>query len=222
MLLKIDFHVHTYYSSDGVVSPEELLKTAKSRGLNTICITDHNTTKGAMEAKMLAEKIGINVIIGQETTTREGEILAYGIEKTLPCLKEPEETCKLAKKLGGYIALPHPYDKMRRRIENREKIIKYLDAVETFNSRCLFSRFNKKAEVFARKNNLPMIAGSDAHFRHEIGNAINILRAEPNAKSIFSALKKEKQETITKKFQMLGYIRSTLKRKIEMQRNFYY
>ena len=39
--MKADFHVHTGFSSDAEVTPEEMLKRAIELGLNTICFTDH-------------------------------------------------------------------------------------------------------------------------------------------------------------------------------------
>ncbi|MBL7205972.1 MAG: PHP domain-containing protein [Candidatus Aenigmarchaeota archaeon] len=212
--LKIDFHVHSIHSKDGSIPIEDLLRTAKRMGLNTVCITDHNNTKGGLEGKKLAKTIGINVIVGQEVRTEKGEILVYGVEKTLQKGKDLEETCKLAKELGGYIAIPHPYDFLRSGAKDKEKIIKYVDAIEIFNSRCFFNRFNKKAQEFARKNNISMIAGSDAHFKHEIGNVVNSIKARPNVKSIFSSLKKQKPEMETKKFQRWKYIICQIKRRL--------
>lgn len=39
--MKIDFHLHTYYS-DGTMSPEKIVLEAKKQGLEAIAITDHN------------------------------------------------------------------------------------------------------------------------------------------------------------------------------------
>ena len=49
--LKIDLHIHTCVSKDGVLHPAEVIKIAKRRGLDRICITDHNTLAGALAAK---------------------------------------------------------------------------------------------------------------------------------------------------------------------------
>ena len=43
MSVKIDLHCHSYFSGDGVSSPEQLIHAAKKRGLNGFAITDHNT-----------------------------------------------------------------------------------------------------------------------------------------------------------------------------------
>lgn len=40
--MKADFHMHTGFSSDADVKPEEMIKQAIALGLETICFTDHN------------------------------------------------------------------------------------------------------------------------------------------------------------------------------------
>ena len=43
MALNIDLHAHTFFSGDGVSSPEDLIAAARAKGLHGIAITDHNT-----------------------------------------------------------------------------------------------------------------------------------------------------------------------------------
>ncbi|MBR6358490.1 MAG: histidinol-phosphatase HisJ family protein [Lachnospiraceae bacterium] len=38
---KTDFHIHSYFSTDSVEDPEEIVKTAIKRGMEAICFTDH-------------------------------------------------------------------------------------------------------------------------------------------------------------------------------------
>ena len=52
----IDLHLHTT-ASDGVRSPSEIVNYAKSKGLQAIAITDHDTIEGLEEA--LAEGSGL-------------------------------------------------------------------------------------------------------------------------------------------------------------------
>jgi hypothetical protein len=46
-----------------------------------------------------------------------------------------------------------------------------VDAIETFNARCMFRDDNLKAQEFAGLYNLPGTAGSDAHAAFEVGAA---------------------------------------------------
>lgn len=80
---KADLHTHTT-ASDGAYTPEDLLKYARKKGLQTISITDHDTIKGYLEAVEIAEKYGIEIISGIENTViwkgKEVHLLAYGFD----------------------------------------------------------------------------------------------------------------------------------------------
>lgn len=77
---KADLHTHTT-ASDGAFSPEKLIKHASKKGLETIAITDHDTIKGYLEAKPIAEELGLELLSGVEITASwmgmEVHILAY-------------------------------------------------------------------------------------------------------------------------------------------------
>ncbi len=79
----VDLHLHTT-KSDGLLTPEELVKTAYKLKYKTIAITDHDTLEGISEGREAAEKYGIEVIPGSELTAyyynHEIHILEYFIE----------------------------------------------------------------------------------------------------------------------------------------------
>lgn len=61
----IDLHVHSN-QSDGTLTPAEVVRLAKSKGLVAIALTDHDTVAGILEAVREGEKVGIKVIPGIE------------------------------------------------------------------------------------------------------------------------------------------------------------
>ena len=61
----VDLHLHTT-ASDGVMSPSEIVRYAKTKGLQAIAITDHDTIQGLEEGLIEGEKIGLEVIPGIE------------------------------------------------------------------------------------------------------------------------------------------------------------
>ena len=66
--------------------------------------------------------------------------------------------------------MPHPLDHRRGSVvKPNEKDAKLADAMEIFNSRCLFKECNGKAFFRARKLRIGMTTGSDVHFADEIG-----------------------------------------------------
>lgn len=83
--MRIDLHTHSS-RSDGTEPPAELVRRARSAGLDVVAITDHDTTAGWDEAATAAEQIGIELVRGMELSTRhEGRsvhLLAYLTDPT--------------------------------------------------------------------------------------------------------------------------------------------
>jgi predicted metal-dependent phosphoesterase TrpH len=189
--LKVDLHVHSDFSMDGDMSPKEIIDLAEKLGLDAIAVTDHNTIEGGKEAEKLAK--GLVVFVGSEIKTESGEIIGLNLKKDVPADLPPVQTCKLIKEQGGFVLVPHPFDKMRRGVgEEIEKIVRYIDAVEVFNARTLLDRFNKNALKFAEEHKLPKVAGSDAHFGAEIGSAYTLVYSEGRKDKILDAVKEGK------------------------------
>lgn len=65
----IDLHAHSSVS-DGTETPTQLIRAALAAGLDTIAITDHDSTAGWDEALTAAEGTGLQVIRGIELSTR--------------------------------------------------------------------------------------------------------------------------------------------------------
>jgi 3',5'-nucleoside bisphosphate phosphatase len=63
--MKADLHNHSYYS-DGVRSPSDLVELAFRAGCDLFALTDHDTTDGIAEARLEADKVGLNLINGVE------------------------------------------------------------------------------------------------------------------------------------------------------------
>lgn len=80
-----DLHLHSTYS-DGVHTPEELVKMAHEAGLCAIAITDHDNVAAVEEAVECGRSVGVEVIPGVELSVTVGEkdlhILAYYCDHT--------------------------------------------------------------------------------------------------------------------------------------------
>ncbi len=174
-LKKFDLHIHSCYSKDSVSKPKDIVKFAIKKGLGGIAITDHNTIKGSLETQKIAKKINPDfiVILGSEIRTKQGELLAYDIQEEIPKGLSFEETFELIKEQGGLCIIPHPFSNyFLRPLSKRwdKNIFKKVDGIEVFNSGNL-KIGNKKAMFVAKKLNLPVTAGSDAHVIDSIGLA---------------------------------------------------
>lgn len=80
MFTRGDFHIHST-ASDGCLNPQQIVMLAKSRGIDTIAIADHNSTDGLSEAFDAGKKNGVAIIPAVELSTKfNGEsihILGY-------------------------------------------------------------------------------------------------------------------------------------------------
>lgn len=70
---RADLHTHTVLSPCGdlEMSPVNIVRKAKEKGIDILGITDHNSTLHASLIKELAKKQGIMVLMGAEVTTKE-------------------------------------------------------------------------------------------------------------------------------------------------------
>ncbi len=180
-----DLHCHSYFSADGVASPEALIAAAKRKGLHGFAMTDHNTCeavdymieRGLMRAD--GQPIdGLLIIPGVEVTTDDGHLLCLGAK--LPNLKgrPAAEVVERIHEAGGLAVPPHPYDIFRAGIRRAVLDTLEIDALEVFNAATTLHRYNKKAFKYAQERNLPMTASSDAHHEDAIGAAYTILDTE--------------------------------------------
>ena len=89
------------------------------------------------------------------------------------------ETIKAIKAQGGLVYLPHPFDRMHSIPEpaTLQRHLADIDVFEVYNARLLFEAYNEEALRFARKYNLTMGAGSDAHVLQGVGTGALRMRA---------------------------------------------
>jgi predicted metal-dependent phosphoesterase TrpH len=191
--LGLDLHNHTHFSTDGLMSPATLLKTAKTRGIDCIAVTDHNTTEGALQALELAgADLSLpRVIPGIELSTADGEIIGLYVREPIPSGLSLLEAAARIRDQGGLIYLPHPYDFFRRGAISRcarLQAAELADIIEVANGRSLGPGSGKKAASLAARVGRPAGAGSDAHFRAEVGLSYVTVDAYPSRDTLVSLL----------------------------------
>lgn len=69
----VDLHIHSNKSSDGALSPAEIVQLARRKGMRAIAIADHDTTAAYPDAVLQGKKAGVEVIPSVELTTRFGK-----------------------------------------------------------------------------------------------------------------------------------------------------
>lgn len=87
----VDLHTHST-ASDGSLSPTEVVRLAKARGLAAIALTDHDTIEGLAEAVAAGHELGLEVIPGVEISARHPHgsmhILGYFLDWQSPLLAQ--------------------------------------------------------------------------------------------------------------------------------------
>lgn len=187
--MRVDFHSHTNWSDDSLLSPRNLVDFARKAGLDKIVVTDHNEIGGALEAQEIAPEL---VIVGEEIMTSRGEILAAYVRERIQPNLSPIETLERLKEQDAFISLSHPFDRHRMggwTLDEMENMLPYLDALETLNARTIHAKDNQKAMDYALKHNLPAIAGSDSHSPMEVGKVWVDLPLFFNASSLRASAK---------------------------------
>ena len=184
----LDPHIHSTYSSDSTASPRNIVKKARSIGLDAIAVADHNTIKGSLatieEAKNCKDFV---VVPGMEISSNKGHIVALGIKEDVKQGLSPEETVETIRELGGIAIAAHPFVSYREGLCDNVKELD-IDAIETLNSRYVFGYSNWRAKNLAEKRNLPEIGSSDAHFLGAIGSCVTELDANFTYESIIEGI----------------------------------
>jgi predicted metal-dependent phosphoesterase TrpH len=170
--VRVDMHTHTEYSPDSRTPVGVQAAAIKAAGLHVVCATDHNTIEGALRLREIAD--GFRVIIGEEVSTRDGDMIGLFLEKVVPRGQPAEETIARIHDQGGLVSVPHPFSRNRLfhlRRDALERVWKDIDCIEVFNAREAFTRDNVRAAAFAKEKGIPGAVGSDAHRASEIGGA---------------------------------------------------
>jgi len=191
-LIKLDLHIHSQYSEDGIGSPKEIIKYLKKRGLQGMAITDHNSIEGSLRALKVAPKDFI-VITGLEISSLDGHIIALDVKENIKREMTIEETVERIIDLGGIPIVPHLFRNMSGIKEEKLLMIKKkLSAIEVFNS-CSVYRSNLRTANCAKELNLGGTGGSDSHVPEYVGYGYTIVNTSDFSKdSVISEIKKRK------------------------------
>jgi predicted metal-dependent phosphoesterase TrpH len=158
-----DFHIHSKYSHDSLMSPEGIVKQAKKVGLTCIAVTDHGTIAGGVEAKKVAGRYDVKVIVGAEIKTDCGDIIGLNLNQEIE-VSDWQEVISAIRTQRGIVVLPHPYHDHTC----VEEIARCVDFIECWNAR-LAPQQNTAAGDLAKRFSKPVMYGSDAHLNSEIG-----------------------------------------------------
>lgn len=163
----IDLHCHTrVYSACSALTPDALVRAARARGLDGVCLSEHDALWPLGEVQRIGRELEFVVLRGMEITTEVGHVLVYGLNEHHPSLSTLDGLHEIVRAEGGLLYLAHP----ARRYGSLPpaELISRFDSVESQNGTEGLLQ-NEAAARLAGSTRLPGIGGSDAHSAREVG-----------------------------------------------------
>jgi predicted metal-dependent phosphoesterase TrpH len=165
--MHFDLHVHTTISSCSRLNIGDILKYAGDRGLDGVCITDHQTMEIRRHLSEGIQENGLCVVFGMEYSTSDGDFLIFGPFENLPCDLSAVRLLEHVKQQGGVAVAAHPF---RTKRPVKEYIVRegFCQIIESLNGRNSDAE-NLQANTWRQKYMLAESGGSDAHTLDELG-----------------------------------------------------
>lgn len=165
----IDLHCHTLpLSQCSALQPGQLVDLARARGLDGICLTEHDRMWEAEALSELRRRTGFLILSGMELTTDAGHVLAFGLPTGNAAFADARAAFSAAQEAGGFLFLAHPArDGLLKVSADTVEMFESVEGVNGSDSRLQ----NLAASGLARGFRLPGIGGSDAHTTAEVGRA---------------------------------------------------
>jgi predicted metal-dependent phosphoesterase TrpH len=165
--LLIDLHCHTkVYSACSALTPDALVRAARARGVDGVCITEHDALWPLDRVKRLSDEMEFVVLRGMEVTTEVGHVLVFGVDEHHPSMAQLAELHRIVLSEGGLMYLAHP--SRRYGTLPPDDLGSMFDSVEAHNGTEGMLQ-NDNAARMAASLRLPGIGGSDAHSAREAG-----------------------------------------------------
>ena len=173
----IDLHCHTKYSGDNRLEPDELIRAARSYGLDALCITEHDSFCASEPVEEIARAEGFPLFRGVEINTDKGHILAFGVNDD--SWKEPtgyysriHVVRPAVEDLGGILVPSHPFRMLGgMSAANTLFDMNYIAAIEVLNGENN-EHENALATGAWATLGLPGVGGSDCHFARDVGRCV--------------------------------------------------
>jgi predicted metal-dependent phosphoesterase TrpH len=178
---RADLHIHTIHS-DGADDVRSILEhVASHTSLRVIAITDHDSMAGALEARAYAPAYGLEVVVGQEVSTRQGHVLGLYLKQPIPARLSILETVVRIHAQGGLAVIPHPLDHLSNSPMRHwphpttEDWLSYnIDALEILNGAQLGPGASARTAQLGAVLHVGLTGGSDAHRKEAIGVAYTL------------------------------------------------
>jgi predicted metal-dependent phosphoesterase TrpH len=171
--MKFDLHLHTSrHSPDSVTDPFELLRSARTAGLDGIVITEHDYIWPEEELDELrAEAPDLVILSGVEVSGRGGDVLVYGLPEPYapPRGINWTELCRIVHRQGGVAIAAHP----NRWGQPFDSLVQEpgvdLDGIEVLSNNMDADLRFRAAELLERFPQFAQLGNSDSHAPDTVG-----------------------------------------------------
>ena len=171
----VDMHLHECRNSpDSFINLELIVSVARAKGLDAVCITDHDSMGGKEFAAEYSRKVDFPIFVGVEYFSAHGDITAWGID-TFPNKRiDSQIFIDHVNAHGGFCVSCHPLRNNNRGLEDHLRNVRGLHGVEVLNGSTDMEAC-RTALRYARELNLKTIGASDAHVEAQIGKYVTYL-----------------------------------------------
>lgn len=163
----LDLHVHSTFSPCSSIGLQDILSQAQSKGLDGVCITDHDTMAARQWISEGIQANGLCIIVGQEYSTRQGDFLLFGDYAELRPGLSAFQVLSHVQATGGVAVAAHPF-RSHRQVDQAIVQAGLCSVIEQDNGRNTRLE-NSKTQAWLKHYPLIPVAGSDAHTLLELG-----------------------------------------------------
>ncbi len=150
-----------------------MIEMAQARGLDAVCITEHDSFTASEPVEEEAKKEGFRIFRGVEINTDKGHVLAFGVSddswredgyySRIEFVRPRVMAC------GGILVPSHPFRVVGAASASDNLFsMDYIAAIEVLNGENT-ERENAMAMKAWAKLRIPGTAGSDCHFANQVG-----------------------------------------------------
>ncbi len=165
----VDLHLHeSTYSSDSKMTLQEMVEDARAKGLDGICVTDHDSMGLREFAQAYSKEVGFPIFVGVEYYSLWGDITAFGIDSFPKERVAAQAFIDHVAAQGGFCIACHPFRNNNRGLEEHLRDVRGLNGVEVLNGSTSLQA-NRRALSLCRELGLCPIGASDAHWTSQLG-----------------------------------------------------
>lgn len=198
----VDMHLHALpHSTDSFITLEQIVAIAKEKGLDAVCLTDHDSMGGKEFAEEYSRKIDFPIFVGLEYFSLQGDITTWGVPSFPDHRIGAQPWLDYVNENKGFCCACHPFRNNNRGLEENLGWVKGLHGVEVLNGSTPMET-NRIALRWCKELGLQPIGASDAHVVKQVGkyatwlpervdnlkDFIELLRTRPVKPAIFNGI----------------------------------